>query len=284
MGRDVSVVEQADETKPADFRCVAAEEALFVSAVEVSGVVAAGAGVETGAVQVGHAIVRRERMRFLPGELLLPAAEDPMNSSQLMPSGRATSNARLERSLPARATANAATWRARQPAGLSGFLLPEPAGAQGSLRKEVFRRRHQMMPRPRVRKASRIFRRVRRRRDQRGRVKTADGPVDTPGPSGRRGSHRPTVRLDAHPHLRCSPTPRSRRWWRCSCFCCAMSPPASPLGAVRLIASFGVQLAQESAIVDAHPLLDEASPVVEAEDIDQVEHDAFAVGRQRADR
>lgn len=50
-----------------------------------------------------------------------------------------------------------------------------------------------------------------------------------------------------------------------------LSPPATTLFHL-------AQLAQQTAVVRAYPLLDEAPVVVEAEDVDQVEDDAFAVG------
>lgn len=65
---------------------------------------------------------------------------------------------------------------------------------------------------------------------------------------------------------------------------CRSTLTQTSLPAAARLPSFGAQLAQETAVVGAYPLLDEASPVVEAEYVDQVEHDAFTVGRQRASR
>lgn len=46
----------------------------------------------------------------------------------------------------------------------------------------------------------------------------------------------------------------------------------------------GSELAQEAAVVGPDELLDEATLVVEAEDVDQIPDDAGAVGLERADR
>ncbi|BCY09769.1 LacI family transcriptional regulator [Actinoplanes sp. L3-i22] len=55
-------------------------------------------------------------------------------------------------------------------------------------------------------------------------------------------------------------------------------------GAPRGSGGVGTELPQQATVVGAHPLLDQAAPVVDPEDVEQVEDDPPAVRRQRAHR